>query len=98
HVTATFPARDETLEEVHVLLRVGAVMAGAQVLAEKELNFVERILRDDRRPVRVDYSVALALGEFRLVECPLLLVDFLLRDVRGVAQEPARARVHKTLR
>src|ERR1035441_9358322 len=98
HVTATFPARDETLEEVHVLLRVGAVVAGAQVLAEEELDLVERLLRDDRRPVRVHDPVALALGEFRLVEVSLLLVYLLLRDVRGVAEEPPHARVPEPLR
>src|SRR5664279_1244497 len=91
-------AGDETLEQVHGLLRVGAVVAGAQVLAEEELDLVERLLRDDRRPVRVDHPVPLALGEPRLVERLLLLIDLLLRDVRGVAQEPAHARVPEPLR
>src|ERR1019366_9119110 len=98
HMPRALAAGDETLEQVHVLLRVGAVVAGAQVLAEEELDLVERFLRDDRRPVRVHDSVALALGEFRLVEVPLLLVYLLLRDVCGVAEEPPHARVPEPLR
>src|SRR5664280_309835 len=97
-MAATLSTCDETLEKVHVLLRVGAVVPGAQVLAEEQLDLIERLLRDDRRPVRVDNPIPLALGEPRLLERPLLLVDLLLRDVRGVAQEPPHARVPEPLR
>ena len=57
----TLAAGDEALEQIHVLRRVGAVVSGAQVFAEEELHFVERLRRDDRRPVRLYDPVPLLL-------------------------------------